>query len=345
MKEVANLARVSVATVSRVVSGSDKISAETQTRVRDAMRALNYHPNAIARSLARSSTHTIGLVVERSPEAAFANPFFPEVLRGIGGVIQKAGYQLLLIMGDDPEAERKACMHILHSRRVDGVILTSSRVEDDLIKDLLTEGMQFVVIGRVTEHGPVCYVNNDNVQVGFEACNHLIEAGYRRIAMINGPREQIVSVDRFAGYQRALRDGGLPAYPDYVVEGSFSRESGKEAARTLLTLASPPDAIFAADDAMAVGVLEAARELGVSVPKELGIIGVNDDPLTSLIEPSLSTVRIPILELGARAADLLLTELDSGASGLGPVILPGELVARQSTMRIAMVRKEADASL
>ncbi|HLN63697.1 MAG TPA: LacI family DNA-binding transcriptional regulator, partial [Symbiobacteriaceae bacterium] len=228
IKDVARAAGVAPSTVSRVLAGSSRISPETHEKVRAAMQALNYHPNDIARSLVGKATHTIGLVIARPAEQAFANPFFPEVIRGIGAALHPEGYNLMLTMTATPAEERSACMRLLRQRRVDGVILTSARSEDKLVTDLLAEQHPFVLIGRGHGLREMSWVNNDNEVVGEMAVAHL----------------------------------------------------------------------------MAVGAVQALKEQGKV--RSVAIVGVNDDPLTSLIDPPLTTIRIPIFDLGATAARLLL---------------------------------------
>ena len=330
IKDVARLARVAPSTVSRVVAGSPRISPETHSRVRQAMEELNYHPNAIATSLARRRTGTIGLTISRPAEQAFANPFFAEVIRGIGSVLHDEGYTLLLSFTQTPEEERQACLRLLRENRVDGVILTSARVRDRLIDELQEEGYPFVLIGRVLGKRPVSWVNNDNVAVGFMATEHLIARGHRRIALINGSRDQVVSVDRRQGYVEAMRHAGIATRPEYEVDGGFSLQGGRGAMERLLALAEPPTAVFAIDDLMALGALIALRERGMATGT-VAVVGVNDDPLSAYLAPPLSTVRVPVFDLGATAARTLMDLMVRGAAGPRRVILPAELIVRQSS--------------
>lgn len=331
IKDVARAADVAPSTVSRVLAGSSRISPETQEKVRAAMRELNYHPNAIARSLVAKSTHTIGLVISRPAEQAFANPFFPEVMRGIGAVLQAEGYSLMLTMTADPTEERAACMKMLRGRRVDGVLLTSARLQDQFIDDLLTENHPFVLIGRVPDHRPVTWVNNDNVAVGEMAVEHLISRGHRRIALISGPADMTVTHDRHQGFVGALQRSGLPVVPGYQLDGGFTKEGGFRAMVQLLSQPEPPTAVFCSDDAMAVGAMMALREQGLT--REVALLGVNDDPLTALIDPPLSTIRIPVFDLGATASRMLVDILAHRVSGPRQVILPSQLVVRESSNR------------
>ncbi len=329
IKDVARAAGVSPSTVSRVLAGSPRISAETHKKVRDAMRKLNYYPNAIARSLVRKATHTIGLIIARPAEQAFANPFFPEVMRGIGSVLSAEGYNMMLNMTSTPEEERHACMKLLWQRRVDGVILTSVRAQDRLLDDLIAGEHPFVMIGQVSDGRPVNWVNNDNVAVGEMAVEHLVSKGHQRIAMINGPADLTVSIDRKRGFLQAMERFHLPVRPEYEVDGRFTKEGAYRAMMQLLSLPEPPTAVFCADDTMAVGALMALKEKGLA--RSVALLGVNDDPLTALIDPALSTIRIPVFDLGATAARTLVDILARGVKGPRQVLLPSQLVVREST--------------
>ncbi|MEW8979652.1 MAG: LacI family DNA-binding transcriptional regulator [Symbiobacterium sp.] len=329
IKDVARLAKVSPSTVSRVIAGSSRISPETQARVREAMRALNYYPNANARSLVRKSANAVGVIIARPAEQAFANPFFPEVLRGIGAELHRNGYDLVLSMTATPDEEHHACLRLLRQQRVDGVILTSSRIRDTLLGKLTAEGFPFVLIGRGDPGQPISWVNNDNVAVGEMAVEHLVGRGHQRIAIINGPAELTVSVDRGQGFRQAMARYKLPLPPEYEVEGQFTKEGGYRAMVGLLSLPEPPTAVFCTDDAMAVGALMVLKERGLT--RKVAVMGVNDDPLTALLDPPLSTVRIPIFDMGMAAAGLLLDSLKHGVTGPRQVVLPSQLVVREST--------------
>lgn len=329
IKDVARAAGVAPSTVSRVLAGSSRISPETHEKVRAAMKELKYHPNAIARSLLTKATHTIGLIIARPAEQAFTNPFFPELMRGIAAVLHEKGYNLMLTMASSPQEERSACLKLLRQRRVDGVVLTSARVKDRLIDDLLAEEHSFVVVGRVPDLRPVNWVNNDNVAVGAMAVEHLVSRGHRQIALINGPADLMVAIDRRQGYLDAMRRAELPVEPEYEVNGAFTREGGYRAMMQLLSLRHPPTAVFCSDDAMAVGALTALRERGLV--GAVALVGVNDDPLTALLDPPLSTIRIPVFDLGATAARMLVDILSGKVEGPRQIILPSQLIIRASS--------------
>lgn len=328
IKDVAKLAGVAPSTVSRVLAGSNRISPETHEKVRAAMVELNYHPNAIASSLAKRATQTVGLLISRPVEQAFTNPFFSEVIRGIGSLLHERGFYLLMATANTPAEERTVALRLLRERRVDGLILASSRSGDRLLQDLVGEGFPFVLIGRVPEPLPISWVNNDNVAVGAMAVEHLLFRGHRRIGLIGGQADTTVDQDRRQGYRRALSRVGIAPIPAWEQEGGFTKEGGYRAMAALMALPEPPTAVFAIDDSMALGAQEWVLEHG-SGP--VALVGVNDDPLAAYAHPPLSTVRLPIFDLGATAARLLVDHVTSGDSTPQRVVLPSELVVRASS--------------
>jgi DNA-binding LacI/PurR family transcriptional regulator len=329
IKDVAKRAGVAPSTVSRVLAGSSRISPETHERVREAMRELNYHPNAIARSLARRSTATIGLMIARPAEQALANPFFPELMRGIGSVLYGTGYNLMLSMVSTPEEERQVCLRLLRSQRVDGVILASASLDHRLVDDLLAGEFPFVLVGRIEGQSGITTVNNDNEMVGRMAVRHLVGQGHVRIGLIGGPPELTVSIDRACGYRQGLAEAGIPWDAQLEVIGSFTKEGGYRGMLDLLERPDPPTAVFAADDAMAVGALMALKDRGLH--RKVALVGVNDDPLTALMDPPLSTIRIPVFELGSTAARTLVEMLKRSTWEPRSILLPSTLVIRESS--------------
>lgn len=337
IKDVARVAGVSPSTVSRVLAGNPRISPETHEKVRAVMDELRYYPHAIARSLVTKSSKTIGLVTSRPASQAFANPFFAEVIRGIGSVLENEGYNLLLYTGHGERKEREACLEMLRSRHVDGVILTISRRGDQLIESLVNEQQHFVLIGRPSDgdgrlNSPgASWVNNDNVAAAGVAVEHLLSLGHRRIACVAGPQEWVFCFDRLLGYQQALERAGIPLDPALVLTGAATREDGQQALARLMALPEPPTAIVAVDDSVALGVMEAALRRGVRVPADLALVGFNDDPIANWTRPSLTTVRIPVFDLGMMAARTLLGRLQSPFPGGNQIVLPSQLVVREST--------------
>lgn len=338
IKDVARVAGVSPSTVSRVLSGHPNISPKTNEKVRRVLRDLNYHAHAGARSLVTGSSRTIGLITSRPAAETFISPFFPEVIRAIGSVLEAEGYNLLLSTSHGESSQRDACLQMLRSRQADGVILTTSRLGDGLIDALVAEGQHFVLIGRPADregrlsHPAVHFVNNDNVAAAMVAVEHLISRGHRRIAYINGPQHWVHCYDRLQGYRRGLEEAGLPFAPELVQEGNISQEDGSRALERLLALSDPPTAVLAMDDIIALGALEEALRRGMRVPTDLAVAGFNASPITAWTQPQMTTVRIPIHDLGAMAARMLVGLLHGIPSRPRQVILPSQIIARGSTI-------------
>lgn len=345
VKDVAERAGVSPSTVSRVIADHPRISRATKERVRAVMRELNYYPNAVARSLVRRRTHTIGVALSRSAEAALANPFFPEVLRGISAVAREARYSITLTTAPSPVEEREQCIELLTQRRVDGLIVLTSRTDDPLVEWLVQQAHPFVVLGRVPGRN-VPHVNNDNIAAAREATEYLLSLGHRRIGFIGGPPDMVVSMDRLEGYKQALHKAGIPFRSHLVVPTDFSVEQSYKAAQRLLSpefaqLDSPgastslgaverPTALVAIDDAVALGALAAARGMGLNVPGDVSVVGFNDSPVCPHVAPPLTSVSIPVFDMGVAAARMLCDALDEKRSGT-EVLLPTKLVVRSST--------------
>lgn len=330
IREVARAAGVSASTVSRVLTDDSRISEPTRQRVRKAMGELGYHPNAIARSLVRQTSSTIGLVMSRPARAAMAIPFYPEIIGGITDCATANKHHVLLVSSISREDEGAQALSLLRNRKVEGIIHLASRVHDRLIDELIAEQFPFVVIGRVPDRQVPC-VNNDNVSAAGMAVTHLLDEGFTRIGFIGGSPDLVVTCDRLEGYYQAMKARGVPVDPEWVACSESTIEAGSEATERLLARSSRPEALFAMDDTIAAGALKTAMKLGCRVPHDLAVVGFNDDPVSSFVEPALTTVRIPIFDMGHQAARMLIEMIHSGKAPAN-VVVPAELVVRQSSL-------------
>jgi LacI family transcriptional regulator len=330
LEEVARLAGVSRSTVSRVVNDRPNVRTETKERVWEAIRQSGYQPNVVARSLVTNRTQIIGMVIPEAVTKIFTEPFFPLVLRGATEACNNHHYQLLLSLFTDPEDQEEDCQRVLHSGYLDGVIVASSSMSDPLIPNVLRSGIPLVSIGRHPDKH-VHYVDSDNVGGARMAVEHLVRLGHRRIATITGRLGMTVGQDRLEGYRQALLAHGIPVKDELIVEGDFTERSGMMAMQSLLP--ASPTAVFAANDVMVIGALKSLRAVGLKVPQDVALVGFDDTPIASVIEPALTTVRQPIERMGSTAAELLLNLLKDPARGESPahrIILPTELVIRAS---------------
>lgn len=329
IQDVADLAHVSISTVSRVVNDADyPVRPETRQRVMQAVDALGFRPNPIARSLVGKPTLTIGLVV---PD--ISNPYYPLLSRGVEDVASEQGYTVFFCNTDRSAAKTSHYVEVLREKQVDGIIFAGGGLEGDG-EPLLSEGIpgKVVLIGR--HQWPFPSVQVDNVSAASGATNLLIDLGHRRIAFIGGPSSLTSARDRLAGYRQAMEGLGTPVDPKLIRQGEFQAESGYEATVSLLEERNPPTAVFAANDQMAIAAMAAAYDRGLRVPEDLAVVGFDDTPAARDVRPALTTVSLPSYDIGASAARLLLRLL-AGEETESITWLPTTLVVRQSSgMRI-----------
>ena len=330
LEEVARLAGVSRSTVSRVINNHPNVRPETRERVQQAIRQSGYRPHPVARSLVTKCTQIIGMAIPEAVTTLFTDPFFPLLLRGATETCNAHHYQLLLSLFNGPVGREEMYQRVLRHGYLDGVLVASTSLDDPLISNLLRDQIPFVSVGRHTDKR-VHYVDVDNVGGARTAVEHLIRLGHRRIATITGRLDMIAGQDRLEGYRQALQARSIPVEEDLIVEGDFSESSGVMGIQRLLP--ASPDAVFVASDMMAIGALKALRQAGWQVPHDIALIGFDDIPAASVIEPALTTVRQPIERMGSMAVDLLLSVLENSSEEEAPahrIILPTELVVRAS---------------
>lgn len=327
LNEVARAAGVSRATASRAINGLPHVSPAAQRAVAEAVQRLGYRTNPVARSLATQRSGAIALVVSEPGDFVVSDPFFARVLRGISAGLANSGLQLALLMAQEQYGEG-ASEHFLREGRVDGVLLVSLHGGDPLPGQLVAAGLPLVLAGRPLARLDVPYVDADNFNGAGAAARHLVEAGCRRVGTIAGPRDMAVGIDRLSGWRRGMSAAGLAT--DAVAHGDFTLEGGARAMRRLLDDHPELDGVFVASDLMAVGALQTLREAGVRVPTDLAVVGFDDADVAATSAPPLTTVRQPIEELGQTIAWRLLGQL-AGDRDLPPsILLPTELVRRES---------------
>lgn len=329
LEEVARLAAVSTATVSRVVNRSPKVRPDTRRAVEKAIARLGYVPNRAARSLVTRRTDTIALVVSESESRVFSDPFFPAIVQGISTAIADTELQLLLLLARGEREHVKVERYIRHGH-VDGVILMSLHGEDPLPRALTEAGIPTVLSGRPRPGERLPYVDADNRGGARAATAHLLSAGRTRVATITGPLDMTVGVDRFDGYVDALRDSGQRMRKGLVEHGDFSREAGARAMKALLRRQPALDGVFVANDPMAIGALEVLQALGRRVPDDVAVIGFDDVAEASSTSPPLTTVRQPLEAMTQAMAELLLRRIDDADADSEFVVCPTRLIRRAS---------------
>ncbi len=329
INDVARLAGVSTATVSRVINSPDQVRAHTREKVFRAMTMCNYKYNALARGFATKQSNTIGMIIPN-----INNPVFAESTRGIQDWAGKHNIQMLLGNSYYRKDLEKSLVKTFLAKQVDGLILTPSNPKGELIASLLDDNFPIVLLYSTVKTGPICAVGIDNYKGGYAACRHLVDLGHRRIAMIAGKFSiSDRSFHRWHGYKKCLADHGIPYDSSLLVQTEYSLTGGRECLKTIMASDPPPTAVFCSNDYLAIGAMKGARELGASIPHDLSIIGFDDIPIASYVSPGLTTIRQPAYEMGKIGAQILFDQIKKG-SGSVHKMLDFELVVRESTATV-----------
>ncbi|KUJ43665.1 LacI family DNA-binding transcriptional regulator [Streptomyces sp. NPDC093228] len=336
LEEVAARAGVGRGTVSRVINGSPRVSDATRAAVEAAVAELGYVPNTAARALAANRTDAIALVVPEPETRFFAEPYFSDMLRGVGAELSDTEMQLLLIFAGN-DRERRRLAQYLAAHRVDGVLLVSVHAHDPLPDLLLQLDIPAVISGPRSEHEALPSVDSDNYGGGRSAVEHLIDRGRAQIATITGRLDVYGAQRRIDGYRDALREAGREVDEGLILPGDFTEEGGRRAMTELLARRPDVDAVFAESDVMAAGARQVLREAGRRIPDDVALVGYDDSAIARHMDPPLTSVRQPIEEMGRAMIDLLQDEIaapgPSVSRGPAPrqVVLPTELVVRASS--------------
>ena len=330
IKDVARLAKVSHTTVSRALNDRPRVSRRTKDRILSIVKKLNYQPNVAARSLKVRRTKTLGLVI-----TTIINPFYPELAQGIENTARDMGYNIILCSTNYDIDLEKRYIDMLRGKGVDGIIFTSTHVQDPNIEGLINEKFPIILVNRKildqSVINQVDYVVVDNVRGGFIAVEHLIKMGHERIGIISGLPQSSASVERLEGARRAVADHGLHIEAGLIVEGDFLQHSGFEAARKFCAMESRPAAVFAVNDYMALGAMEWFIEEGLQVPEDIALIGFNDIEISRMRTIELTTIGQKTYEMGSIAVRTLVEKIEGGGHGVfRQIILEPELVIRES---------------
>jgi LacI family transcriptional regulator len=329
IREVAERAQVSVATVSHVINRTRFVDPETQERVRLAIKTLGYRPNLLARSLRRRETRTIGLLVPDN-----ANPFFGEFARVIEDAGFAEGYSVILCNSDRSETKEETYIDVLLAKQVDGIIFISSTDRLDILQHVLDAGVPVVVVDRDPADFSVNQVLVANEQGGYLAGQHLVELGHRRVGCIGGPSARNPSGQRVTGFERALREAGLALPPAAVVQGDFRYGGGEAGMQALLERDLGLTAVFATNDLMAIGALITLRRAGLRVPDDVSVIGFDNILQASTMIPPLTTIEQPVNALGQATVQLLLDQILKRTTSPACLTIPTRLVERESCARL-----------
>ena len=326
--DIAKQAGVSRSTVSRVVNNHPNVSEEVRKRVWEVIKRSGYHPNAAARTLASQRSWMLGLVLPRSVSSFFTDPYFPHLTQGIAIGCNQHDYTLSLFLVSSKEDEDKLFPRISRRGLLDGILVQSGQIGDQLIDRLVNSNIPSVIAGRPLHDEGISYIDVDNVKAAYSAVEHLIGLGYQRIGTITGTPNNTVTIDRTEGYQRALVDHNRTVDESLIAVGDFTEAKGYEAMQQLLQ--EKVDAVFAASDLTAVGAMRAVRDAGLRVPDDVAFVGFDDLPMATLMEVPLTTVRQPVVEFGITAVETLIDIIENGIHPARRIIMDTELVIRDS---------------
>lgn len=326
LRDVADLAGVSTATVSYVINKTKKVSPEVERKVMDSMKALDYHPDMIAKSLRLQESKLIGLMI-----SDIANSFFASVVRGIEDELIESGYNVLLGNSDSDVEKEKKYLNILLGKRVDGLIISAAGNTNSYFQNLKNTGVPAVYLNRSPAFTNLDTVTTDNFGGSYKAVEHLIDHGHTKVGVITGIQSVNTGRERFLGYKQALADNDIELNDHWVKEGDFTIESGYIKMKELMEQDEPPTAVFVSNNFMSLGVYQYIKEMYLCVPEKVAIIGFDDPEWSTVVEPKLTAVEQPAYEQGVQAARLILEKI----SGKNPnsqqaITLNPRLILRQS---------------
>lgn len=327
MKQVADRAEVSVATVSRVINKTGYVSPDLEARVNDAMRALKYQPSALARSLRRQETQTIGVLVPQLDQ-----PFFSALAFAVEKSLFANEYRTIICSAEEDQTKENAYVEMLLRQRVDGVIIVPTGRSVQGLRQFIENDIPVVLVDRDLPLLQVNKVLSDNRRGGYAGMAHLIALGHRNIGVIGAPAYSEAMIQRLDGIRQALNDHGISSKPELLVTGTIQQfEMGYTTGLQLLRSANPPTAIFALTDVIAVGVMHAAAEMKLRVPEHLSVIGYDNIPLATYSVPALTTIGQPIYAMGEAATQVILDRLRNPDRAAQTVTLESTLIVRRST--------------
>jgi LacI family transcriptional regulator len=332
--DIAEALNLSPATISRGLKDHPAIKKDTKKRILEKAREMGYQHNLFASSLRRNKTNTIGVIVPR-----LNSYFMSAVIAGIEKIANESGYNL--IISQSLESVKKEMMNVktLFNSRVDGLLVSAAYDTEDLshFEIFLEKKIPLIFFDRVLEHPDCTNIVIDNFKAGYEVTHHLIQQGCKRIVHITANLKRNVYADRLNGYKKALQDHGLPFDESLLIINNLSDQAGADAAEQIAKMNPMPDGIFSSNDACAVSCIRQLKHLGKSIPKDIAVVGFNNDPLSKVIEPNLTSVNYPGQEMGEVAASLLIRRLNKTEGySMNSMVLKHNLIIRQSSLRLGI---------
>jgi LacI family transcriptional regulator len=329
--DIARALEISPATVSRGLKDHPGIRKDTKKRIVEAARAMGYQHNTFARSLRIKRTNTIGVVIPR-----LNSYFMSTVIAGMEKIANNSGYNLIISQSQESAKREIASVNTMFNSRVDGLMVSLAYETENIdhFNSLLQKDIPIIFFDRVAEHTKCTSIVIDNARAGYDVTLHLLEQGCKRIVYIGGDLGRNVYADRLKGYKQALAEKGIPFDESLVIINNLNEQAGVDAAQQVLSMANRPDGIFAANDTSAVACIGHLKQAGIRVPHDIAVAGFNNDPISRVIEPNLTTIHYPGLEMGEIAATTLINYLNKQpGSNLNTLVLRHSLIVRQSSMR------------
>ena len=328
LEQIGELAGVSRSTVSRVINNHPNVSSNVRDRVERIIKETGFSPNLAARTLASQRAFVIGLVIPRSIQSLFGDPYFARLTQGVVQAANLFDHTVSLFLLESREVEERIIPRITRPGFIDGLVVQSTSSDDKVLSRIVNGTIPYVIAGRSLNYPDVTYIDVDNTNGAFMAVEHLVKLGHTRIGTVTGPMDAAPGRDRKAGYLQALRQYDLPVDEALIAEADFTEAGGYRAAKQILQ--SKPDAIFVASDQMAIGALEAIRQEGLRVPDDIAIVGFDDLPPALYAKPQLTTIRQPILRFGIAAAEMLINLIEDKIQPPQSMIMDVGLVVRDS---------------
>lgn len=329
--DIAKTLNISPATVSRGLKDHPAISKKTKKKINEAATAMGYRSNTFASNLRTKSTNTIGVIVPR-----LNSNFMSSAIAGMEKVANAAGYNLIISQSLETVKKEILSARTMFHSRVDGLMVSLAYDTEDIshFEVLIKKGIPLIFFDRVPQHNSCTNIVIDNYKVAYDATKHLIDQGCKRIVHIAGNLKRNVYAERLQGYEQALADNNIQKDPNLVLISNLNIEAGPEATQYILNLDPQPDGIFAANDAVAVGCMQALKLAGKKIPEDIAVIGFNNDPLCKVIEPNLTTIDYPGHEMGELAATTLINQLTGkGEINVSRLVLRSELIIRESSQK------------
>ena len=328
IKEIAKTAGVSYSTVSRALNNKKGVSPKMRDKIILIANEMSYFPHSSARALVQKRVGVIGVIIPRTSEFAFQNPFYPNMLLGISAIARQHDYNLMLSIN-----KKENYVSLYYRRLVDGIIVIGNRIDDPYTIELEENKVPAVVVPGfpADSHPGIASVNSDSFKCVRRAVSYLIRSGHRKIAFILGQMTSMFSIDRLESYRAAFQENGLTYDEKYLVESDFSKKDGYRLMGELLDLPDPPTSVICINDNVTPGALHQIKSRGLKIPDDISVVAIGSSEILDLFEPPLTTIKTPVIEIGQTAAHVLIQLIETGSCVEKQVIMPAELIIRDST--------------